>query len=385
MNELETLLFFLPFVFGIGVGGPAPAPAPAPKSTEDGSLNQYFLLLSNSWRPVSDRFEKWMRRREHDMCPGAFFAQSEFLMKSTLERFFPGHQAIAWQKRRANVETLNPFGAEIFGAALCRRLAIGTSEVSLMLYGEASALRDVFIKQCVPTTAGEELHLIGESVADEELVLVSHKIPGAIPVSHLPAHGIRLKQEYGFDKMSQNLIELDEAYRKMRKCSPIPSSFYSDFDPEDRFNIEKNTDWGSDAFRRIFLTRIFLGTTAAHNGNTLVDGEGKLYSIDFGTTRRESGEDLEVFFTHIQPMIKMFGRERLSDTWLLMGEIAALTDLGLRSCVDCVPYRYEDDLLDYYRRRLRFWREKYQEGLKRSARCIRDLPPIVRQAFMAGV
>ena len=317
------------------------------------------------------------------MCPGSFFSQAEKAVKSMFERFLPGRQQATWLKRRARVETLNPFAAEIFGAALSRRLGIGTSAVSVMSYKEAEKLQDVFIKVCEQTVAGKELHLAGGQVADGELVLVSRKIPGTVPISHLPAHGIRLKQEYGFEKMSQNLIELDEAYRKMRKCSPIPSSFYSDFDPEDRFNIEKNTDWGSNAFRRIFLTRIFLGTTAGHNGNTLIDGNGKLYTIDFGTTRRESGEDLEVFFTHIHPTIKMFGRETLSDTWLLIGEIAALTDSDLRRCVDCVPYRYEGDLLDYYRRRLRFWKEKYEEGLKRSARCIADLPPIVRRAFYA--
>ena len=384
MIDFEILLMFLPFVFGIGFGGGGGgAPAPAPTSTEDGSLNQFFLLAAEFGGEVfvPEPFQSWMHRRESQMCPGAFFSQIELLTKTTMERFFPGRQQAVWQKRRANVEMLNPFGAEMFGAALCRRLGVGTSLVSVMPFREANALRDVFIKKCVQTTAGEELHLIGKSVADEELVLVSHKIPGAVPLSHLPDYGIRLKQEAGFDKMSQNFIEVDEAYRKMRKCSPVPSSFYSDFDPEDRFDIEKNTDWGSDAFRRILLARLFLGTTAGHNGNTLIDGSGKLFTIDFGTTRRESGEDLEILFKYMQPTVKMFGRETLSDTWLLVGEIAALTDADLYRCVDCVPYRYEFDLLDYYRRRLSVWKRKYEEGLTRAAGCIADLPPIARRAF----
>ena len=62
---------------------------------------------------------------------------------------------------------------------------------------------------------------------------------------------------------------------------------------------------------------------------------------DFGTTRRESGEDLEVFFTHIQPTLKMFGREMLSEVWPLMGKIASLTDSDLRCCVDAIPDRNE--------------------------------------------
>lgn len=381
MIDFEILLMLLPFIFAIGVGGPAPAPTPAPSSTEDGSLNQYFLLLSNPWRPISDGFEKYMRRREEQMCPGAFFSRTEFLIKTTMERFFPGRQVMAWQKRRAKVEMLNPFGAEFFGAALCRRLGIGTSEVSVMPYGQAKNMADVFIKSCVATTAGRELRLIGEPVQDGELVLVSQRIAGALPVSHLPTYGIYVNRGESFAELSDNLAQLQEAYNKMRKVSPVPASFYSDFDPEDRCAIGKNSNWESDAFRRIFLARIFLGTTAAHNGNVLVDGRGNLYCIDFGTARRESGEDLEMFFTHIQPTIKMFGREMLSEVWLLMGQIAALTDLDLRRCVDCVPYRYEFDLLDYYRRRLSVWKRKYEEGLTRAAGCIADLPPIARRAF----
>lgn len=310
-------------------------------------------------------------------------------MKTTLERFFPGHQVMAWQKRRAKVEMLNPFAVEIFGAALCRRLGIGTSEVSTMPYGQVKNMDAVFIKSCVATTAGRELRLIGEPVQDGELVLVSKRIPGALPLSHLPTYGIYVNRGELFAGFSDSLAQLQEAYNKMQKVSPVPASFYADFSLSDRAAIMRNCRWDSSEFCRVFLVRIFLGVTAAHNGNVLVDGRGNLYCIDFGTARRESGEDLEMFFKHMQPTVKGFGREFVSDVWLLLGEIASLTDNDLRICVDAIPDRAEfgdsGELMKYYRKRLALWKEKYQGGLKRAARNMAHLPPIVRQAFMARV
>jgi hypothetical protein len=133
----------------------------------------------------------------------------------------------------------------------------------------------------------------------------------------------------------------------------LSPEFYSDFsEPKDWTVVERAIAWDSDQALAIHAARLFFGTTTAHAGNLLVDGDGRLSTIDFEYCIKTDAEEFRLLFD---------GVERGTRTFDALRGVAALTEAQIAGLFDGTPSGFTWPLgsrrltVTYFVERLRLW------------------------------
>jgi hypothetical protein len=206
--------------------------------------------------------------------------------------------------------SLHPVVGELAGARLMRLLGIGTSNVEFIA-GQEARERDPK-KYLIKTILGNRLRITFGLEDPQQMVVVSEKIPGAIPVFYLgDFYGVRssfppipgYNTEWEWDHCHLGMWERVRSSVFLGKDQvPDARGFYSDFQPpSDWGSIKEAITWNSDSMLRIHAARLFLGATSAHASNILVDGQANLSSIDMEYCLATTHEDLDRLFDNIIP------------------------------------------------------------------------------------
>lgn len=194
---------------------------------------------------------------------------------------------------------LDPVIAELVGARLMHAIDIGAPRLEIISQAQAEER--------------SEGDWIFKFMTAEGLVLSVERIKGAISLHYLRVlHGIECEPtrwdlaEYDKDDLIQSVCKFTtkgmlRLLDKGKGGLENPSAFYADFTvPEDTSRIRESIAWDSTQRLEIHTARLLLGTTCAHAGNILVDGRGRLYSIDHESVRFSSGEDIEILAESIK-------------------------------------------------------------------------------------
>ena len=292
-------------------------------------------------------------------------------------------EVIQWALRAESKSTaiklaLHPIHGEIVGARFMAALGIGTADVRLVQKSEAYKLGGKWI--CKFSTG--------------DRVLAIRKVPGAIALGYLrQLHGIAAPEpewrwqlsDGGEDALNMfhtamavwnatgnRLLSLlvpdqhpDVAVEFIREILvhgkswqvPDAKQFFSDFQPANLETIKAAIQWNSEQMLKLHAGRLLLGCTLAHAGNVLVDGVGRLYSIDHEKIERSDGSDIEMLARHMKPGTR--ARRAVCDVanvlqpeaiWQLFDEVGLDWPLGSRSAT-----------IEYFENRVRKFQEHFQQ------------------------
>jgi hypothetical protein len=243
---------------------------------------------------------------------------------------------------------MDPFAAEIVGAALMQRLRIGTSPC-VEIVSRDEARRRGHGRCWILKTSGGRACFDPSQFSDPMLAV--KKIPGAIPLA-------RLRDRFGIDRRDFSYL-LEVQGRPHPRMSfeptlfagkpPIPGAneFYSDFAaPQDWSAVRTNIEWDSFAMLRIHAARLFLCSTTAHASNILVDAAGTLYSIDHADCVVTSGTELPALAQAVAPGTRAHEALR---------SISSLSERQLAMLFN------DGRIFRHYARRLERWKQVFAE------------------------
>lgn len=288
------------------------------------------------------------------------------------------------EQQRARL-VLHPAHAELVGARFLNALGIRTAEVKLIPQREAQQLSAEWI---------QKFHV-------DTRALVIRKIPGAISLNHLAElHGIRaaepewryplepdgalavfvfdaetaLQDTFGgfgeggamayrfsrlfarhADIIPRNILALMTHGKRWQV--PDAKQFFSDFQPANMEVIKAAIAWNSEQMLKLHAGRLLLGCTLAHAGNVLVDGAGRLYSIDHEKIEHSDGSDIEMLAQHMKPGTRAWRAvcdvanvSQPEAIWQLFDDVGLDWPLGSRSAT-----------VEYFENRVRRFQEHFQQ------------------------
>jgi len=266
--------------------------------------------------------------------------------------------------------SLSPLVAEVVGAGLMKSLGLGAPE-DIRLVDKAEAREAIATGEWVPKVYTDgRLKAVDELGLAESNILIK-RIPGAISLYNLRVkHGIcgreiRLSADVPQDSsIIEKLVYtggqnyLLNSWGKLilqgsGTCHYIADDFIL---PLDRSKIQEVVEWDSAPMLAIHAARLFLGCSAGHAGNILVDADGKLYSIDHESCAHTNGEELELLFDNVQ---------RDTRAWRSLAGVASLSHEDIASLFSAIPDDAHWPLgdkaktVDYFCGRLTYWRWRY--------------------------
>jgi hypothetical protein len=264
-----------------------------------------------------------------------------------------GYAANIERKAATLPRSLDPFAGEIIGARFMHLLGIGApTEIRVVNAAEAKAAGDAWV---IKTYKNGRLRWFGGIAADINVLVA--RIPGTISLRALRrVYGVVGPEItlHGDDVVpgSWNIIE-----RILWLGPEAADSEHSGFVlPDDLTAIRAAIEWNSDPMLAIHAARLFLGCSAAHAGNVLVDANAKLYSIDHEFCVPTDGADLDTLFKHMKKGTR---------AWRALGAVAALEPADVERLFDdlplCVtwPLRSKYETVFYFLERLDFWKAAY--------------------------
>ena len=226
-----------------------------------------------------------------------------------------------------NQLTMHPAISEILGYRLMKSLGMGCAPVVELVSRDEARSRDP-LKWVFKSILGGRLKICpAEKLPTDGPVLAVEKIAGAIPISWLRhKYGIaasaksisnlaamvvmcpldkelvNLRLNQGADLNTLTWQIMKELLWRGKEPIANADAFYSDFvPPEDWAPVRQTIEWHSPEMLKIHAARAFLGTTAAHSSNVLVDHYGKLHAIDFESCCFTKGSDLDLLFASVAP------------------------------------------------------------------------------------
>lgn len=280
-------------------------------------------------------------------------------------------------KRNANPRAIGPVGAEIFASRILRELNIGAPREVIPVSSYAASTLDP-TGWIFKSWDGTRL----KSVSVSEPLLAIRKIPGAVSLVFLRERYeiASRRSRWNFARLPiagdsqvklENLMRagdgltVDAEADRMRellefgKLKQTPPGFFGDFvEPVHWDDIRAAVQWDSVDRLRIHAARLFLGTTAAHAGNILVDRDGRLYSVDHEFCACLDGAEIAEAAKHVKPNTKarraLERVSRLTETAIdraLRGISADQFVLGSR-----------ERTADYFKNRLELFRRHFGSG-----------------------
>lgn len=271
--------------------------------------------------------------------------------------------------------SLHPFVGEFVGARLMRRLGIGAPE-DVRLADKQAAREAIATGAWIPKIYKDGRLRATDELGISDVNILIKRIRGAISLYDLRVkHGICgrelvLTADFSFDEgkgliesivtngvRGQLLNQLACGIRNGKEHSnPIPSDFVL---PLDTSKIVSAIQWDSPQMLRIHSARLFLGCSAAHAGNVLVDADGKLYSVDHESCAATDGEELELLFDNVQ---------RDTRTWWTLRGVAGLSHENIVALFADIPESAHWPLgskqttVNYFTGRLDYWKFRYANG-----------------------
>jgi hypothetical protein len=266
--------------------------------------------------------------------------------------------------------SLHPLHAEFVGLRLMRELGIGSAP-AIEVVSQIQARKKGPENWVFKSLRGPALKQADGISGD--LLLAVRKIPGAISLSALSRKfGIAperiqfqsCKRRRFIEAITSMLQAGKSDWDEIRKeqasdasWNALRARFFDDFMlpelPEARLIIERAIAADSEQMLAIHAARIFLGCSAAHASNVLVDGTGRLYSIDHEMVAKDAGE-LEWTFRSIQ---------RGTPAAAALERISELTEAQLTTIFEGlqeVPRRShmldQENAVRYFVERLRRWK-----------------------------
>ena len=394
MDELELLLMFLPFLFGIGVGGPPPAPPSAPKPTEDSAAAAVLIAAASrgGFSDVPSDMRSWASVRMEEACDlipksGGFASLFRALSRHSVL------QPLFWAKPKRAV--FNSFIAEFFSCSILKRLDIRTAPVKIATAREACDQEDGVVKWFQPGNPNgvkydpsmEKRLLSGEFAEGiaQQPCLVSTLVSGAASLSYLKDR-FDLVKELPLRNLSvmfservqglftgsemENWAEVNQQYesivhKAIGKSCPKAYSFYFGYSPLNHEKIRAACAWDSPQFLKISAARVFLGCSAPHYSNVLCTQEGRLVSIDHCMVVTDNGESVRMIFEHTKTGTLAFDALRY---------VARLTEKDIQEAIAEVPRhpacgsppdaleRNLRAVRDYYIAQLTLWKKLLSEA-----------------------
>lgn len=260
--------------------------------------------------------------------------------------------------------SLHPVMGELVGARFMRLLGIGTSNVEFISAEEARRRNPR--EWVVKTITGGRLKIrTPGSKFQQPWAVVSEKIPGAISLFYLRRfYGIFTN--FGPVPFLSTFLPGNQfdRWEKMRlrvwigkDQLPTALDFYDDFEaPADWGPILSAIEWNSEPMLAMHAARAFLGTTFSHASNTLVDAEGRLFTIDMEFAVATTGDDLDRLFDNIIPQTRAFEALR---------PVAELSEFEVAGMFDDLPevgwpLGSKEKTAEYYTERLRKWKTLFR-------------------------
>lgn len=290
------------------------------------------------------------------------------------------HKVLEWMYRKEALadhtgllsRSLDAFTGELVGARLMRLLGIGAPE-EILCADKATAEKLDTAEWVIKPWRERAKH--GVLPAPRNICI--KRIPGTISLRSL-AQVFDVQSErpnWNFDadpNWTPEAIEIaPDAYEKATRVPDrfvnilhygapehLPANFFDDFKPTDWPKIREAISWQSPQRLLIDAGRLFLAATAAHASNVLVDGVGRLCSIDHECVEHTDLSE-----------IAALGR------WLKRGtaahdavrRVAALTNGDLEALFDGLPNDTtwplgdQQATVEYFQSRLFLWQTHFGE------------------------
>ena len=220
------------------------------------------------------------------------------------KRILAGHP---WCTGRA--VALHPFAAEVAGARLMRLLGIGAPTEFRLADRAVVALFNERDWVCKPIQGRAK---VGALPAPWNVMV--RRIPGVISLYSLrEIYGVSSSPVWEFEYGWDGLTAVELSARTAATIGQMmmsngtqrledPARFFKGFEPpSDWTTITGAIRWDGEQRLLISAARLFLGCSASHPGNLMVDNSGQLYSIDHEYVQATNFADIRLLAENLKP------------------------------------------------------------------------------------
>ena len=251
---------------------------------------------------------------------------------------------------------LAPAHGEIIGARLMKRVNVGAPDDVRMLSVAQAESPEYSEQDWIAKTPDGAGRLRFGLYREAPYTVLIRKVRSAISL-------LSLRCQYGIEGENIDIPILGE----MSHCCVIQqllqghqkslrSEFFGEFKlPENTDRIRSAIAWNAPPLLKLICARLFLGTTAVHGGNVLIDAQAKLYSIDHENVMFTPGSEL----TNLAVTLSPGSRVRLAAL-----DVAALTSADIENLFSDLPELHwplgdRAQTVRYYQNRLTTWKQAF--------------------------
>ena len=276
-------------------------------------------------------------------------------------------------------KSMNPFALEFFAQGILRRLGIRTVEQRICSDHEARSLPANFVVKVAGNSNSLKWNPDSQSTrniawnADAVRTgwcLVSRLEPDSASLDYIARKLVtsqsvrtqRLRESAAIHAQNDQALEELIAQALGKTCEPA-DKFFGDFRPtESEIELIKSAmALDGKKYLTICAARVFIGCSAPHFGNCLVNKKGECFSIDHARGYFEKGDDLREL---------MYFIDRRSEVFKVLDGVSALTEKDIHESVSEIPHHSAcgstAGLAEYFCKRLRLWKELHANGERRS-------------------